>query len=308
MTIHEMTRTLERIAARQQGTFDHRQARLCGFSDDMIGRRVRSGAFIRLESGVYALPSAPSTWRRQYKAAELSLPASSLAGLAACKVHAFDGFNVARPELIVAYTCNHRTRLATVHRSDSALTTSVDGLRVTTVAQTLCDIVSRVRLDRWERAADGLLLERRLTVDELQERRERYDRSRRPGIATFRALVDDRLIDGFTPLESELERGLSAVLELVPGCPTVHWQAPAPWAPDKQRVDAMIPAWGVVLEADGRRWHARVSDFDNDRWRDNQAAALGLRVMRFTHTHLTRRRREVAELIHAAGVATATAA
>lgn len=223
-------------------------------------------------------------------------------------VHGFDEFAVVRPELIVAYTHNHRTRLATVHRSDSALTTTVDGFRVTTIAQTLCDIVSRVRLDRWERTADGLLLERRLTVEELQERRLRYEHSRRAGIATFRALVDDRLADGFTPLESELERELSSVLRLVTGCTTVRWQAPAPWAPDDKRVDALIPAWGIVLEADGRRWHARVADFDNDRWRDNEAAALGLRVMRFTYTHLTQRRREVAGLIAMAGAATSAAA
>jgi very-short-patch-repair endonuclease len=69
----------------------------------------------------------------------------------------------------------------------------------------------------------------------------------------------------------------------------------------------MIPAWRLVLEADGRRWHARVADFDNDRWRDNQAAALGLRVMRFTHPHLTHRLREVADLITAAGSASLAA-
>jgi hypothetical protein len=274
----------------------------------MIERRVRTGQFIRLECGVYALASAPPTWRRQYKAAELSLPGSALAGLAACKILAFDGFKVERPELVVAYTHNHRTGLATVHRSDSALTTKADGFRVTTAAQTLCDIVSRVRLDTWERAADGMLLEGRVTVEDLQERRLRYEHSRRRGFAVFRALVDDRLADGFTPLESELERELSSVLELVPGCPTVQWQAPAPWASHKQRVDAIIPAWGIVLEADRRRWHARVADFENDRWRDNQAAALGLRVMRFTYTHLTQRRPEVAELIRTAGAVRSVAA
>jgi very-short-patch-repair endonuclease len=66
-------------------------------------------------------------------------------------------------------------------------------------------------------------------------------------------------------------------------------------------VDACIPAWGLVLEADGRRWHARVEDFDRDRWRDNQAAALGLRVMRFTHVHLVHRQLEVIRLIVDAG-------
>jgi hypothetical protein len=307
MNIHEMTRGLERLAVRQRGVFSHAQARAHGFSDDMIVRRMQTGAFIRLAPSVYALPSAESTWRRQYKAAQLSLAGSALAGLAASKVHRFESFNTVRPELIVAYTHNHRTPLATVHRSDGALATTFDGFRVTTIAQTLRDIVSRVRLDRWERAADGLLLDKRVTVDELQERRLRYEHSRRAGMPLFRALVDDRLAEGFVPPASDLERLLGAALDLVPGCPEVIWQAPAPWAPDQQRVDTMIPAWRLVLEADGRRWHARVADFDNDRWRDNQAAALGLRVMRFTHPHLTHRLREVADLITAAGSASLAA-
>lgn len=215
--------------------------------------------------------------------------------------HAFDGFNVVRPELIVAYTANHRTDLATVHRSADALTTSVDGLPVTTIAQTLADVVSRVSVDRWERATDGLLIERRLSVDELQERRLAYERSRRRGMPLLRALVDERIEFGAVPLETELERELARALALVRGCPEVTWQAPAPWAPDDQRVDAFIHGWRLILEADGRRWHARVADFDNDRWRDNQATAMGLRVQRFTFTHLTQRRSEVAELITAAG-------
>ena len=308
MNVHEMTRALEGIARRQRGTFDREQARRCGFTDDMVQRRVQTGTWIKLTASVYALPSAPATWQRQYQAAALDVRGSSLASLAAAKVHSFDGFKVARPELIVPYTANHRSRLATVHRSADALTTTVDGLPVTTISQTLADIVGRVRVDRWERAADGLLLERRVSVDELQERRLAYEHSRRRGMPLLRALVDERLESGELPLESDLERQLAVTLALVPGCPEVTWQVPAPWSPVDQRVDAFILEWRLILEADGRRWHARVADFDNDRWRDNQAAAMGLRVQRFTFTHLAQRRREVAELIAAAGAATARAA
>ena len=303
-----MTQAVETLARRQRGVFTGEQLANIGFTYQMIHNRVGSGTWIRLAPGVFALPSAAATWRRQYKAAELSLPGSSLGGLAACKVHGFESFSVTRPELVVAYTHNHRTPLATVHRSDSALTTTVDGFRVTTIAQTLCDVVARIRMDRWERVTDGLLLEQRLAVEELQERRLRYEHSRRPGCALFRSLVDERMAAGYVPPASELERELAKVLELVDGCPPVVWQAPAPWAPDDQRVDAMIPPWGLVLEADGRRWHARTRDFDTDRWRDNQAAALGLRVMRFTYLHLTKRRHEVAALIRDAGATHVAAA
>jgi very-short-patch-repair endonuclease len=52
------------------------------------------------------------------------------------------------------------------------------------------------------------------------------------------------------------------------------------------RADAFIPDWDVIVEADGRIWHARVSDFENDRARDNDLAAMGFQVIRFTYSML----------------------
>jgi len=69
----------------------------------------------------------------------------------------------------------------------------------------------------------------------------------------------------------------------------------------------MIDAWGLIIEADGRSWHARVAAFETDRWRDNQAAAHGLRVQRFTYTMLRHRPDEVVAIIEQAGHATLAA-
>jgi len=267
----------------------------------MVNRRTRRGDLIRLAPGIYAMAGFPPTWLRQYKAAEMSLRDAAIAGLAGAKALGFESFPVSRPELVVAYTANHRTPLATVHRSDRALTTTVDGPRVTTVAQTLFDIVARVALHRWERACDGMLLDGRLAVDELQERLETYRSSRRAGIGLLRALIGERSAQGWAPPASELEALLHETVAMIPECPTVRWQFPAPWDPRAQRVDSFITDWRLILEADGRRWHARVQDFDRDRWRDNRAAALGLHVMRFTHAHLLHRRAEVVRLITEAG-------
>ncbi len=154
-----------------------------------------------------------------------------------------------------------------------------------------------MRLDRWEATTDGLLLMRKLSIDDLAERRAAWETSRRPGIGLLRSLVDDRSADGWTPPESELERQLHHAVSLVHDCPEVEWQAPAPWAPGDERVDGLIRPWMVILEADGRRWHARVADFDRDSWRDNRAAALGYRVLRFTWNHLTYRLDEVVEIV-----------
>ncbi len=301
MNVHQMTRAAERQARRQHGVLTLDQLRAHGFSRQMVSQRTRRGDLLRLAPGIYAVAGFPPSWLRQYKAAQMSLRDAAIAGLAAAKVLGFESFSVSRPELVIPYTANHRTPLATVHRSDSALTTTVDGLRVTTVAQTLFDIVARVGLHRWERVCDGMLLEGRLTIDELQEQLENYKSSRRAGIGLLRVLIDERSAQGWAPPESELEALLHEAVAMVPDCPTVRWQFPAPWDPEAQRVDSFIPAWRLILEADGRRWHARLQDFERDRWRDNQAAALGLHVMRFTHVHLLHRRPEVVRLITEAG-------
>ena len=52
------------------------------------------------------------------------------------------------------------------------------------------------------------------------------------------------------------------------------------------RVDAVIEEWRLILEADGRTFHTKHSDFERDRERDNLAVAHGYRVMRFTYRAL----------------------
>lgn len=301
MSMHEVMQNLAGLARRQHGVFDRAQALAAGASRRMIEYRIGTGEWILLAPNVYALASFPSTWRRQYKAAELSVPMGVVAGLAAAKVHGWDGFNTVRPEVVVEHRCRHRSPIATVHRGTDVKWTTVDRMRVTTPAQTLCDLLARIRLDRWERTADGLLLERRMSIDDLVERRDAYDRSRRPAIALLRTLVDERSASGWVTPESELERLLRQAIGLVAECPPVEWQAAAPWSATGERVDGLIPEWALVVEADGRRWHARVQDFDHDRWRDNRAVAAGFRVLRFTHTHLVHRMDEVAAIIQDAG-------
>ena len=52
------------------------------------------------------------------------------------------------------------------------------------------------------------------------------------------------------------------------------------------RVDFLIPSCNLILEGDGRNWHTRRTDFENDRRRDNALAAAGYQVMRFTYSML----------------------
>jgi very-short-patch-repair endonuclease len=92
------------------------------------------------------------------------------------------------------------------------------------------------------------------------------------------------------------------MLRLLPGDVEVRRQTPFPWRDALPgRVDNWIPAYNAIVEADGRRWHARLRDFDRDRWRDNIAVSKGVAVLRFTWVHLTQRPREARELVLATG-------
>lgn len=99
-------------------------------------------------------------------------------------------------------------------------------------------------------------------------------------------------------LDSLLELLTTRLLSALPSGVQVLHQAVMPWwSAGEGRVDLYIPEWRLIIELDGRRWHARVAAFDADRWRDNVAVANGHAVLRFTHAHLTIRPDEVLALV-----------
>jgi hypothetical protein len=287
MRYTEIDRRIEALAGKQFGAFSRQQAFELGASERMVKRRLAGRDWIRPVSAVYVLRSSAGTWKRQCKVAELSVEDSALAGFAAAALHELAGFRPCRIELVVPVNsyCTHP--FATLHRYAGARLTTVDGIAVTTIAQTLFDLPTRVSPWRLERAMDDALLDKRLLVADLDERLRFYAESRRPGLPRIRPLVLERLEEGWTPPESELEALLLAVLEKLPSKPVVVRQAALPWRSARPgRVDFLLPAHRLIVEADGRRWHTRVRDFDKDTWRDNEATAHGFAVLHFTWVHL----------------------
>jgi hypothetical protein len=278
---------IEALAGKQYGAFNRQQAFALGASERFVARRLKQGVWVRAAPAVYVMARSSGTWRRQCKIAELSADDAAIGGLAAAALHQFPGFNQGRIEIVTAINAPCRHPTATVHRYAGARLTTVDGIRVTTIAQTLFDNAMVLNPWRLERTIDGLLVAKRVTVSDLDERLSFYDGSRRPGLPVIRPLIAERRADGWVPPESELEALLLKVLERVPGPPRIVRQASFTWRPQlSARVDALLPEHRLILEADGRRWHTRVADFDRDRWRDNEATAHGYRTLRFTWVHL----------------------
>jgi very-short-patch-repair endonuclease len=288
MRYTEIDRRVEALAGKQHGTFSRQQAFSLGASERFVQRRLASKHWRRPVAAVFVLANSPGTWKRQCKIGELSVDGAAIAGFAAGALHELPGFRPGRIELLAPVNsyCTHP--FAAMHRYAGAGLTTVEGIRVTTIAQTLFDVARRVSPWRLERAMDDALLRSRIAMADLEERLQFYSGSRRPGLPRIRPLVLERLDDGWTPPESELEALLAAVLARIPGAPRVVRQASFSWrTAQTARVDFLLPDHRLIIEADGRRWHARYRDFDRDRWRDNEAVANGYRVLRFTWVHLT---------------------
>lgn len=299
---HELDRTIGAIARRQHGVLSLRQAQDAGATKAMIATRLRVGGLVRLSPRVLAVASHPATWQRQFKAAELGTPGSALADRSAAVIHGLEGFRVLRPTVVAPPSANTRSGLATVRRAATIHATTVDGIRVTTLPRTLFDLLACSPLPQVERAIDDCLVTRRLGIAALAAVERVATASRLANAGTWRALVEERSADAWVPSSSELEGRLYRLLDQLPDLVEVQRQATPPWwKAATHRVDAYLPGWRLIVEADGRRWHTRLADFDRDQWRDNLAAAHGHLVIRFTHLHLTCRPAEALEVVLAAG-------
>jgi very-short-patch-repair endonuclease len=276
------------LARDQHGCFNHDQVTDLGATKRQISRRIRSGLWMNLDRGVYALTASPPTWRRQVMAATLSRSQAIASGPTAAVLHGLPGFRPGRPELTIPALRSHNSSLATIHRRadyQGISSTTVDRIPVAAVAEALFDISYRTWPRRLQRAIDHALVTELTTIDELHAVLDRIAGSRLKGTVAFREAIRD-LGDAYVPTQSETESLLFAALD-DPRVPPIDRQVRLSWWEElPHRIDAFVGDWNLILEADGRAYHTKREDFERDRERDNLAAALGYRVMRFTYAML----------------------
>ena len=178
---------------------------------------------------VYALLQSAGTWKRQCKIAELSIDDAAIAGFAAAALHELPGFRPGRIELLVPVNsyCTHP--FATMHRYAGAKLTIVDGIRVTTIPQTLFDIAPRVTAWRLERAMDDALLGKRTRVADLDERLAFYAGAAVRDFHGSGRSCSSAGATAWTPPGERAGGTAPAVLDRVPTPPKVVRQAAFPW-------------------------------------------------------------------------------
>jgi very-short-patch-repair endonuclease len=303
MATLELDRHVAELASRQYGIFSLQQLRAVGATRHMIASRLRSGAWIQICAGVYALPSHPPTWHRQLKAAELSKARAVVSGKAAAALHGLPGFKPGRPEITVPPGTSGRCPIATVHRSSFVEPVEIAGILSNSLRQVYFDVAGKVSSRRLSRAVDDGLRRGLVTTRELTDRCLDLAPTRLPGLPAMRALLMRRGED-YVPPTSELERLLYDLLDQLGE--QYERQASFPWRTwGSQMVDALLPRWRLIVEADGRHWHSRFDDFANDRARDRDALLHGYRTVRYDYwtvrdspTRVLRELRQIGQAPH----------
>jgi len=283
------------IASLQHGLFSRAQVIDAGGDDALIIRRLVAGRWIKVHPGVYSMPGWPDSWHRRLWAMYLALGEDAVvAGDAATSVHAMYPFRrFGRPEFAVPHGEHIVLPDAIVHQPrdlTSDQITVVDGLRVTTVARTLCDQAAISGRDRLTRGIEQADLGGKCKIEELAAL---YLRLRKPGKRGFKMLgqiLEVRMPD-FLVLDSELERMFRRLIRKH-GIPEPRWQYPLPWQPTRRADGAWLDRC-ALLELDGRTFHARIDQMTSDRRRDREARKHGLTIYRFTYEEIRYQPRSV---------------
>lgn len=259
--------------------------------------RVRAGEWRRLESGVLVLAGVPETTGMLATATLAKLPHAVLSHDTAGWVHHVEQVDERSIHAIVEAGTTSRCSGTTVHRSplQPVDVTRRLGFRVTTLERTLVDLGSTMSERNLLRAVEACLISRATTFERLEATFARLGGRGRGGTARCGRVL--ARLDGNPPSESELE---SMFLELLDraALPRPALQVAIDGVTgEKGRVDALYIDSGVIVELDGRRFHARIEAFERVRRRDQQAIRRGYRPLRFTHRQVTRDPQDVIDVL-----------
>jgi very-short-patch-repair endonuclease len=272
------------VAARCHGICTRAALLESGVSAAAIDRRLADRTLVSVRRGVYEAPILVDELTPWFRAIE-AVPDSVLSRQTAASVH---GFSVAASPLthITAPVGSGRRHLAgiVVHETRKLdaedVEETADGLPATTPARTIVDLAAVLRPQHLRHVVQTQLAFEKPSSTELQRCFDRIARRGRPGVAALRPLLDELSALDRPPVESELEALLWEELRRC-GLQGFSPQFKPPWFDGlRGTVDFAHVGAAVILEADGRRWHARRAAMAEDRRRDRQAVANGWIVVR----------------------------
>ncbi len=278
--VNPRSREIAGLADRQHGVVARWQLLELGVERGAITHRLEAGYLFQIHQGVYAVGRHSLTPRGYWMAAVLAAgPGAVLSHHRAAELHGIRQSN--RVKIDVTIPKGHRSDRPTIRIHSSSLhaedIATVDGIPVTSVARTILDLA-------------GVLQEEPLLhVVEEADRRETFDlravervMARRPkakGRAKLRHILAD--YRDAPDLRSKLERDFFALVKRAKLPPPLLNTMVAGFL-----VDVCWPQWRLVVELDGRDFHARRRAFETDRIKDATFQRHGYRILRITYKRL----------------------
>lgn len=284
------------LANRQDGVVTAAQAVRLGVPSSRIQRLARHGTWRPLARGAYwVVPHGEPRLTTRVRAMQLTCRGRTVAaGPTAAQLHGVEGTDSRDLTVHLASPFRRRPRDGVVFHllPGRSETTSVRGIEVTTVAQTVADI-----LRTEDRMTAVSVLDSALNQGLLHG-----------GVADLERLVFgrtgiDRALRRMSEADGRAESPLETRNRLVctdHGMPpeTLQWPLPDPHSGTRYRLDAGYPSRWVGMEADGRGVHDQPSALHADRGRQNDllSAYPGLVILRFTWSDSLRPERFVGAL------------
>ena len=278
----EIERILQLFARRQHGVVALGQLLNVGVTRKVIrGLRDRERLWPLLPR-VFRVDAAPVTKRMRCMATVLwAGRGAAISGRTSAELHGL--IDPASRAIEVTGPVNRTPRPGIVHRRRvlaASELSSVDNIPVVGVFRTLLDLCESDENPVCEIALDAALREGSIDLDDLRALLEVATKRRLAGVRRLRDLVAVRGHEEVLS-ESELESRVLRLLRGV-GFPLPKQQVAVQLRDRPGRVDFFYPEANLVIEVDGRRWHAGRKPEIRDRRRDHSLVLGGKRVLRFT--------------------------
>jgi very-short-patch-repair endonuclease len=287
-------RRIDRLARPQLGLVTLGQSRSAGLTRRQLRTRADRDALERVQRGVYRTAGARTTWEQQLLAACLAAGGGAVASHRAAAVLWGLAEAPAPVEVSVPLARSPRPRGAVVHRSTDLRPVDVarrSGVPVTNPIRTVGDL-GAVAPELVKPAVERGLHARLFTVAALWRLVDDLARPGRRGLGVLRRVLEARAL-GDTRCDSLLEP-LFAEIVADMGL-DVAYQHPIVVEGRRYVVDFAVPDVRLVVEVDGLEVHGTREAIDHDLARQNALVLAGWHVLRYTSTHLRRRRQAIRE-------------
>lgn len=271
------------ITDMQAGAISRAQAYDVGATAKLLARRVAAGTLLPLGCDVFAAAgSTDSLARKRWTALLAAGTDARLTHETSADLYQIEGVRRGLTVVTVRHPLHLEIPNATIHQLNDLQPqhlATVRGWPTTTPARTIVDLAAGLSWIRLATALEYVVAERLASFTGIRDVLSDVRRRGKGGVRNLLTVLEAR--GGEPPPASELERKLHRVGELS-GLPIIR-QHPLPWArePIEGIVDGAILESRLILEGDGRKWHARFQAMAKDRLRDRTAARAGWQTLRW---------------------------